>query len=64
MDTAGIVPECEVKNEWRYTSAYPTRLRFMGTHNFTFLRYVTLFRLRNIRLGYVALSCLVCLGLS
>ena len=39
-DTAGIVLGCEVKNKWRYTSAYPTCLRFLGTNKFTFtLRY-------------------------
>jgi len=62
MDTAGIVPGCEVKNEWKYTSAYPTCLLFLGTNNFTF--YVTLFWLRSFRLGYIAVSCLVGLGLS
>ena len=50
MDTAGIVAGCEVKNEWSYNSAYPTCLLVLGTNNFTFLRYVALFRLGNIRL--------------
>jgi len=49
IDTAGIVPGCEVKNERSYTNAYPTYLLALGINNFTFLRYVALFRLGNIR---------------